>query len=72
MIRKSTLRFAAFAFLVFGVGCATSGQPLVYTETEMELAQQRAEDDTFARLAASNSEEIADAASTLARERARR
>ena len=66
------IRVAAFSMLVFGVGCATTGRPPAYSDGEMELAQQRAENETLARLAASNNNDIADAATTLSHERAPR
>jgi hypothetical protein len=44
------------------VGCATPGP-------DMELAIRRQEDETFARLSRSNSDDIAVAARTLARAR---
>ncbi len=71
---KTTLmiRVMAIGFMVLGIGCATAGRPQVYSEAEMEAAQQRTEAETLARLATSNNNDIADAASTLARERVTR
>jgi hypothetical protein len=63
---------AVLSLMALGLGCATTGRPQVYSEAEMELAQQRAEDATLSQMAASNNNDIADAASTLARERATR
>ena len=68
---KSTIGLISLAFLVLGLGCATAGLS-VHSDAEMELAQQRAEDATLARLASSSNHDIADAAGTLARERATR
>lgn len=68
---KRTVRLISLGFLVFGLGCATGG-PVAHTDAEMELAQERAEGATLARLASSNNHDIADAAGTLARERATR
>ena len=68
---KPLLRLATLSLMTFGLGCAASG-PAVRTDPEMELAQQRAEDAALARLATSSNHDIADAAGTLARERATR
>jgi hypothetical protein len=68
---KQILRILVLGFMVSGLACATAG-PAAHTDTEMELAQQRAEDATLARLTSSSNHDIADAAGTLARERATR
>jgi hypothetical protein len=63
---------AALGFSLFGFGCATTGHSPRYSDSDVELAMRRTEDETLARLAASNNNDIADAASTLARQRATR
>jgi hypothetical protein len=63
---------AALGFSLFGFGCATTSHSAGYSDTDVEIAMRRTEDETLARLAASNNNDIADAASTLARERATR
>ena len=65
-------RVVVLGFTVFGIGCATTGPGPRYSDAEVELAQRHAEDETLARLASSVNTDIADAASTLARERATR
>jgi hypothetical protein len=55
---------------VLGIGCATTGPSPRYSDAELELAQRHAEDEALARLACSVSTDIADAAGTMARERA--
>ncbi|HEX3902491.1 MAG TPA: hypothetical protein VH853_06555 [Polyangia bacterium] len=69
---NQTIRIAALGFSLFGIGCATTTHSSGYTDAEVELAQRRAEDQALARLASSTNTDIADAASTLARERATR
>lgn len=59
-------------FFIFIGGCATTQHGSPYTDAEVEMAINRTESETLARLAASNNDEIADAASALARERARK
>ncbi len=66
------LRVAAIGLAASGFGCATAGRPAIHTDAEMELAQQRAEDATLARLSASSNHDVADAAGSLARGRATR
>ena len=68
---KIAIRLVALSFMALGLGCATSGSS-AHTDVEMELAQQRAENATLARLASSSNHDIADAAGTLTRERATR
>jgi hypothetical protein len=72
MKTKMIARIVVLGFTVFGIGCATTGPGPRYTDAEVEMAQRRAEDQALARLASSNNNDIADAASTLARERATR
>ena len=62
------LAFACLGLLVAGSGCATTTHGVGYSDNEMAVAQRRAEEETLARLAASNNEEIADTAQTMARE----
>jgi hypothetical protein len=66
------IQIAALGFSLVGIGCATTSHSPRYSETDVELAMRRTEDETLARLAASNNNDIADAASTLARSRATR
>ena len=66
------VRIVVLAFTVFGIGCATTGPGPRHTDAEVELAVRHAEDETLARLASSANTDIADAASSLARERATR
>ena len=61
---------AALGFSVLGIGCATTGHSPRYSDTDVEMALRRTEEETLARMAASNNTDIADAASTLARDRA--
>jgi len=70
MSSNSVARLVLLAFSAFGIGCATTGPSPRYSDAELELAQRRAEDETLARLVCSVSTDIADAASTMARERA--
>ncbi len=70
MKNMNTSVIVALAFSVFGIGCATVDHGSRYSDTEVEMAMRRTEDETLARMAASNNNEIADAASSLARERA--
>jgi hypothetical protein len=72
MNTKMILNIAALGFSLFTVGCATTGHSPRYSDTEVEVAMRRTEDETLARLATSNNNDIADAASTLARDRATR
>ena len=67
---KPLFRIAILAFTTFGIGCATTGLSPRYSDAELELAQRDAETATLTRLASSVSIDIADAASTMARERA--
>jgi hypothetical protein len=66
------IRIAALGASLCGIGCATTGPSPRYSDAEVELAQRHAEDAALARLASSVNTDIADAASTLARERATR
>jgi len=51
-------------------GCATTEQHgSRYTDAEVEMAMRRTEADTLARMAASSNDEIANAASYVARQR---
>jgi len=72
MKTKMILKIAALGLSLFTIGCATTGRSPGYSDTEVEMAMRRTEDETLARLAASNNDDIADAASTLARSRATR
>ena len=72
MKTKMILKIAALGLSLFTIGCATTGRSPSYSDTEVEMAMRRTEDETLARLAASNNDDIADAASTLARSRATR
>ena len=63
-------RIVILAFTAFGIGCATTGPSPRYSDAELELAQRHAEDEALARLVCSVSTDIADAAGTMARERA--
>lgn len=72
MISKIAIHFVILAFTAFGIGCATTGPSPRYSDAELELAQRHAEDEALARLSSSVNTDIADAASTLARERATR
>jgi hypothetical protein len=72
MKTKMILKIAALGLSLFTIGCATTGHSPGYSDTEVEMAMRRTEDETLARLAASNNDDIADAASTLARSRATR
>lgn len=69
---SKVVRLAVTSFALFQIGCATVGTGATHNDGEMELAQRQAEDETLARLASSHNNDIADAASTLARERATR
>jgi hypothetical protein len=62
------LRIAAIAFGLVGIGCATVGaeKPI---DPQMELAQKQAEEQSLARLVDSPSRDVADAASSLVRQR---
>jgi hypothetical protein len=66
------LKIVALGFSLFTIGCATTAHSPRYSDTEVEMAMRRTEDETLARLSASNNNDIADAASTLARARATR
>jgi hypothetical protein len=72
MVSKIVMRVVILAFTAFAIGCATTGPSPRYSDAELELAQRHAEEDALARLASSANIDIADAASTLARERATR
>ncbi|HVV51488.1 MAG TPA: hypothetical protein VHO06_17600 [Polyangia bacterium] len=56
--------------LLAAVGCATTQHGARYTDAEVEMAMRRTENQTLERLATSNNTDIADAANSLARERA--
>lgn len=63
---KKSIKIAIGLGLIVGiVGCATPSPHR--TDAEMELAMRQAEDATLQRLSHSNCEDIAQAASTLAR-----
>ena len=70
MKTQMVLKIAALGFSLFTIGCATTGHSPRYSDTDVEMAMRRTEDETLARLAASSNTDIADAASTLARARA--
>ena len=67
-IDSVVLRVVAIAFGFAGIGCATVGaeKPI---DPQMELAQRQAEEQSLARLVDSPSRDVADAASTLVRQR---
>jgi hypothetical protein len=65
-------QMVALGFSLFTIGCATTGHSDRYTDSEVEMAMRRTEDETLARLAASANNDIADAASSLARDHASR
>ena len=67
------IQIAALGFSLFGIGCATTthSRPC-YSDTDVEMAMRRTEDETLARLSTSNNNDIADAANSLARDRATR
>jgi hypothetical protein len=69
---SKVIRVAVTAFALFQIGCATTGSGFTHSDTEVQLAQRQTEDETLARLASSANNDIADAASTIARERATR
>jgi hypothetical protein len=72
MSSKFIARVVLLAFTIFGIGCATTGPSPRHSDAEVELAERHAEDEALARLASSANTDIADAASTLVRERATR
>jgi hypothetical protein len=72
MKSKNIARIIILALTVFGVGCATTGHSPRYSDTDVEMAMRRTEDETLARLAGAKENNIKDAASTLARDRATR
>jgi hypothetical protein len=67
-IDSVALRIAAIAFGFVGIGCATAGaqKPI---DPQMELVQKQAEEQSLARLVDSPSRDVADAASSLVRQR---
>lgn len=69
---SKVIRLAVTSFALFQIGCATNGSAFIHSDAEVELAQRQAEDETLTRLASSHNNDIADAASTLARQRATR
>ena len=69
---SKVIRLAVTSFALFQIGCATVGTGAAHSDSEMELAQREAESETLARLASSHNNDIADAASMIARERATR
>jgi len=66
------IRLAVTSFALAQLGCATTGSNFVHSDAEIELAQRQTEDETLSRLSSSRNDDIADAASTLARQRATR
>jgi hypothetical protein len=68
-IDSVVLRVVAIAFGLVGIGCATVGaeKPI---DPQMELIQKQAEEQSLARLIDSPSRDVADAASSLVRQRA--
>ncbi len=72
MKTQMMIRIVVLGFSVLGIGCATAGHGSGYSDRDVEMAMRRTEDETLARLAASSNNDIADAASTLARDRATR
>lgn len=71
-MKVKLFQVVALGFSLFTVGCATTRQSDRYTESELEMAMRRTEDETLARMAASANNDIADAAALLAREHAAR
>jgi hypothetical protein len=67
-IDKVILRVVAIAFGFAGIGCATVGA-VKPTDPQMELAQKQAEEQSLARLVDSPSRDVADAASSMVRQR---
>lgn len=68
-IDKLILRVAAIAFAFAGIGCATVGAE-TSNDIQMEMIQRHAEEQALARLVESPSRDVADAASTMVRQRA--
>ncbi len=62
------VRIAVLGLSLFGFGCATTGPGPRHTDDELESAMRRTEDETLARLAASNNSDIAAAANSIARD----
>jgi hypothetical protein len=62
----------ALGFSLLTIGCATTGHGDRYTDAEVEMAMRSTENETLARMAASTSSDIADAASMLAHQHAAR
>ena len=56
-------------FAVAAAGCATTEHGACYSDAEVEISMRSTEAETLARLSQSNSNDIADAARTLAHER---
>ena len=71
-MNKTVIGTLALVFMVLGIGCATTTQGSRYTDAEVEMAQRQAESETLARLASSSNDDVADSASTIARERTTR
>jgi hypothetical protein len=69
---SKVIRLAITSFALFQLGCATTRSSFVHTDAEVAMAQRQTEDETLSRLASSGNTDIADAASTIARERATR
>jgi hypothetical protein len=69
-MRLTVFKVVALGFSLFTIGCATTVHSQRHTDAEVEMAMRRTEDETLARMAASASNDVADAASWLARERA--
>ena len=69
-MNRTLFGIVALSFAFLGVGCATTARGARYSDAEVELAQRQAETETLARLASSSNDDIADSASTLARQHA--
>ena len=67
-INSVMVRVAAIAFGFVGIGCATVGAEKP-NDPQMELIQKQAEEQSLARLVDSPSRDVAEAASTLVRQR---
>jgi len=67
-VDHKTIRIAIIMGLIAGIlGCATTGPR--YGDNEVEVAMRQQEGETLARLTHSNSGDISEAATALARKR---
>jgi hypothetical protein len=67
-INSAVLGIVAITFGFLGMGCATAGAQKT-TDAQMEMIQKQAEEQSLARLVDSPSRDVADAASSLVRQR---